>query len=75
MCLGKDYEAAMTKYCNYASNAVINGLCSVTEDLRQLLIRVAEDYGSGLENEWLELCCYFDAYGTNEQLADPIKGK
>ncbi len=74
MCLGKDYEAAVTKYCNYASNSVINGLCSVTEELRQLLLLIVEDYGSGTENEWLELCCYFDAYGTDEQLVDPIKG-
>ena len=74
MCLGKDYEAALTKYCNYASNSVINGLCSVTEELRLLLVRLAQDYGSGVENEWLELCCYFDAYGTDEQLVDPIKG-
>jgi len=75
MSLGKSYEAELVKYCSYASNASLYGLCPVTEELKELLILVANDYGSGIENEWLEICCYYDAYGTGgKQLADPIKG-
>ena len=74
MSLGKSYEADIVDYCSYASNSAIGGLCSVTEELRQLLLLVADDYGSGRENEWLELCCYYDAYGTDKELTDPIKG-
>ena len=75
MCLGKDYEADLVQYCNYASNASLYGLCPVNEELKGLLLRIADDYGSDIENEWLELCCYYDAYGTGgKQLEDPIKG-
>ena len=76
MCLGKDYEAALTKYCNYASNSTINGVCPVTEDLKDLLIKIVRDYGTSVEDEkeWLQLCCYYDSYGTDKELEDPIKG-
>ncbi len=76
MCLGKDYEAALTKYCNYASNSTINGVCPVTEDLKELLIKIVRDYGTSVEDEkeWLQLCCYYDSYGTDKELEDPIKG-
>ncbi|MBP3401656.1 MAG: redoxin domain-containing protein [Clostridia bacterium] len=76
MGLGKDYEAALTKYCNYASNSTINGICPVTEELKELLIKVALDNFGDPNNadEWLEFCCYYDSYGTDEQLEDPIKG-
>lgn len=77
MGLGKDYEASITRYCNYASNSEINGVCPVTEDLKGLLIKIAKDYGVSSEDdniEWLKLCCYYDSYGTDDELADPIKG-
>ncbi len=71
------------KYCNYASNAAVGltGYCPVTEELRECLIAIAEALGNGSfdgilpEYEWLEMCEYYDAYGTNGvQLEDPIKG-
>ncbi len=76
MGIGKSYEAALTKYCNYASNSKINGVSTVTEELKELLIQVAKDnYGDpNNENEWLEFCCYYDSYGTEDELEDPIKG-
>ena len=76
MSIGKDYEAALVKYCNYASNSQINGVCPVTKELKELLIKVAYDnYGDpDNEKEWLEFCCYYDSYGTDKELSDPIKG-
>lgn len=75
MCLGKDYEKALVRYCNYASNSTINGVCPVTEELKDLLWKIVEDYGDrDNANDWLKLCCYYDSYGTDEELEDPIKG-
>ena len=68
-------EDAILKYCNYASNSQINGVCPVNEELSALLKEVARLKGNNPhENTWLEICCYYQAYGTNEQLSDPIKG-
>lgn len=67
----------IVQYCSYASNSTIYGVSPVTEELRQLLLIISEYCGAGKtdENDWLRLCCYYDAYGTNgEQLEDPIKG-
>lgn len=76
MCLGKSYEKAVVQYCNYASNSQLGGVCTVTEELKQLLKQVAFDnFGDpDNENEWLEFCLYYDSYGTDEELEDPIKG-
>lgn len=77
MSIGKDYESAIVKYCNYASNSQINGVCPVTKELKELLLKVVKDYGIPSvddEKEWLQICCYYDSYGTDDELADPIKG-
>ncbi len=81
MCIGKPYEEALTKYCSYASNSNINGVVPVTPELEELLKKLVNDYGYYNDdsiydkNEWLLLCCYYDAYGTSGgQLEDPIKG-
>ncbi len=77
MCIGKDYEAGLVQYCNYASNSQINGVSPVTEELKELLLKIANDYGIPSvedEKEWLKLCCYYDSYGTDKELGDPIKG-
>ena len=76
MSLDKDYASRFVAFCNYASNARINGFCSVTEELKQMLIQLAAAEGNpSNENEWLLFCSYYDAYGTNgAQLQDPIKG-
>ena len=75
MCLEKDYEAKLTRYCNYASNSQINGVCPVTEELKELLLKIVADYGDATNpNDWLKICNYYDSYGTDEELSDPIKG-
>ena len=73
---GVNYYDQIVQYCNYASNAAINGVCTVDKNLAELLKKVA--YACGLEvendNQWLQMCCYYDVYGGAEQLADPIRG-
>ncbi|MBR7116418.1 MAG: redoxin domain-containing protein [Clostridia bacterium] len=67
----------MVKYCNYASNAKIGGVCTVDETLRGYLEMIAEAAGieAGNPNQWLQFCLYYDAYFTDgEQLEDPIIG-
>lgn len=69
--------AKLTDYCNYASNSKLIGYCSVTEELRGLLEHVVDTIGSEFDNpdQWLQLCCYYDAYGKDTpQLEDPVKG-
>lgn len=63
-------------YCNYASNAAIYGVSSVTPELVELLTSIVQYYGdSSNDKDWMKLCCYYDAYGTEgKQLEDPIKG-
>ena len=76
----KEYQRKydrLVKYCNYATNASIYGVSPVTEELMALLIELSQVYGVVEEEKdykWLELCCYYDSYGTDEELADPIKG-
>ncbi len=67
---------ALTSYANYSSNGTINGLCSVNQELKELLQKVSDTVGfSNDENAWLQICKYYEAYGTNGvQLEDPIKG-
>ncbi len=73
---GKDHTERLTKYCSYASNSALSGVCTVNEELAQLLKVVAQIAGfDGTENEWLKLCKYYEAYGTKgNQLVDPIQG-
>ncbi len=74
---GIDYVNELERYSNYSLNGDIYGYCSVTEELRGLLEKVAAAVGveKGNENEWLQMCAYYDAYGTDgKQLADPVKG-
>ena len=73
---GKDYKDALTQYCNYASNSK-GGLCTVNQELMDLLIKVDQAVGfdDADNNEWLKICKYYEAYGSNgKQLEDPIKG-
>lgn len=71
--LGKSYQNEAVTYCVYASNSQLTGVCPVTEELMALLKRAAGDDGRG-EAKWIEFCHYYDAYGTDKQLLDPIKG-
>ena len=74
---GKNYYEELVEYCNYASNAAIYGLCSVNQELKELLEIVAQAIGLETDNpnQWLQMCSYYDAYGTDgAQLDDPIRG-
>lgn len=73
---GHNYYEELVTYFNFASNSSLNGICTVNEELAELLKIVAQVAGfDGGENEWLKICKYFEAYGANgEQLVDPIKG-
>lgn len=70
----------MERYGTYASGSKLPGYTPVTEELATYLKRYVEMFATQAgtvagENTWLELCCYYDAYGTNgKQFEDPIKG-
>lgn len=66
----------MVNYFSYASNSQNSGVCTVNEELAQWLTLVDECAGFDLEDdyEWLKACKYYEAYGTDVQLGDPIAG-
>ena len=72
-----DFTKVMTQYASYASNSNLVGVCSVTQELYDILLIVDKVCGFYDDDnmEWLKACKYFEAYGTNGvQLEDPIKG-
>ncbi len=73
---GHNYYEDLVEFCNYASNSSLNGYCTVTKELAELLKIVADVAGfEGTENEWLKICSYYQVYGSKDaQLEDPIKG-
>lgn len=74
---GKNYQEELEKYCNYASNSNLINICTVNKELYELLKVVDQVMGfdAADENEWLKLCKYYQAYGTDgAQLEDPIAG-
>ena len=74
---GVNYYEELVEYCNYASNSAIYGLCSVNAELKDLLEKVALAIGLETDNpnQWLQMCSYYDVYGTDGiQLDDPIRG-
>lgn len=72
---GKSVYNAFILYCQYATNSSLYGYCPVTPELRSYLEEfvVQNDFITD-ENTWLQLCSYYDAYGTDSELEDPIKG-
>lgn len=74
---GHNYYEDLVQYFSYASNSSLIGVCTVNEELAELLKKVDQIIGFNDEdnNEWLKFCKYYQAYGTNGvQLEDPIKG-
>ncbi len=64
-------------YSIYAANSSIEGYSTVTYELKKILEVVVETLGQekGEENQWLQLCAYYDSYGVGvEHISDPIKG-
>ena len=73
---GHNYYEDIVEFCGYASNASLNGYCTVTKELAEILKVVADVAGfEGTDNEWLKMCSYYQVYGSDTaQLEDPIKG-
>ncbi len=73
---GHNYYEDMVQYFNYASNSNLLGICSVNKELGEYLKTVDQVAGfdDADDQEWLRLCMYYQVYGTDEQLEDPIKG-
>ncbi|MBQ8793770.1 MAG: redoxin domain-containing protein, partial [Clostridia bacterium] len=71
----EDKGLGMVTYFSYASNAKINGVCTVNKELAEMLKQLARVAGFEYDdNEWLKMCKYYQAYGPcATQLADPIK--
>ena len=68
-------SARLLKYCNYAAGSKYYGLCAVTEELKELLIKMTDAVGvDDNPNEWLQICEYYSAYGTTKQMDNPILG-
>ena len=63
-------------YANFSINGYLYGYTPVTQELREILEICVDLVGEekGNENQWLQICSYYDAYGTDEQLENPIKG-
>ena len=72
----QDASERLTQYANYASNATVNGLCTVNQELKELLEMVANTVGySNSPDAWLQICKYYDAYPDGiVSFADPIQG-
>ena len=73
---GKNYYDDMVNYFSYASNSAMNGCCTVNEELKAWLQLVDDTVGFDASDdyEWLKACKYYEAYGTQEQLRNPIQG-
>ena len=72
---GYDYQQDLVQFANYASNAKLTGYCTVTKELAELLAILDDVIGfDGHEMEWLKVCKYYNAYGTESELEDPIQG-
>ena len=73
---GHNYYEDMVNYFSYASNSAMNGICTVNEALADWLRMVDDTTGFDATDdlEWLKICKYYEAYGTDSQLRDPIQG-
>ena len=74
---GVDYAEKLEEYCNYASNSNLINICTVNQELYDLLVVVDKVMGfnDADDMEWLKLCKYYQAYGTGGvQLEDPVAG-
>ncbi len=73
---GHDYVTDLTPYAAYAANSPMQYYAPVTEELKQILEIIVPFRGNlGTPEEWLQVCRYYEAFGTNgKQFEDPIKG-
>ena len=73
-----EYADVIEKYAQYASNSTI-GYCPITEELKvalkAIVTSMGEEDAADPDKQWLELCVYYSAYGTNGvELSSPIVG-
>ncbi len=73
---GVNLYETLVNYCNHSINGTLYGFSPVTEELKQILEAAADIVGleKNNPNQWLQACSYYDAYGTDKQLEDPVKG-
>ena len=74
---GVDYQPQLEQYCNYASNSNLINICTVNQELYDLLhiVDQAVGFDDADDKEWMKMCKYFQTYGTSgAQLEDPIAG-
>ncbi len=73
---GVDYAERLEVYSNYANNSNLYGICPVNQELYELMQMVdkAVGFDDADDMEWLKACKYYQVYGTNEPLENPIKG-
>ena len=73
--LGETYYDEVVDYFNLASNSQLAGVVTVNAEIAEILKYVAATLGAeDHDKEWLQMCLYYDAYGTDGQLEDPIAG-
>ena len=75
---GVDYNKLVEEYAVYASNSEI-GYTPVTKELadglKQIVKALGDAKAANNPNQWLELCVYYSAYGTDgEELGLPTIG-
>ena len=73
---GQNIYDTFVDHFSHASNAQISGVCAVSQGLMEFLTIVDDTAGFDTEDplEWMKLCRYYEAFGTEEQLSDPIAG-
>ncbi len=77
---GVNVFTQLEKYGTHASNSKMYGYTPITEELKNYLVQYTNDYRrtvgkAASENLWLQLCCYYNAYGPDvKQLENPIMG-
>lgn len=73
---GRNIYDENVDFFSYASNSQLSGIRPVTEELKEFLELVDSCCGFDETDtqEWLKACRYYEAYGTDQQLSDPIAG-
>ncbi len=76
---GEEWADRLVEYCNYSYNGYMQGYVGVTQELKELLQKVTDLFGIGneaaREQEWLEICCYYDSYPESAPaMQDPTAG-
>lgn len=70
---GFDYSDLYNEYCWIATNSD-NEYVPVNEELKFLLQLFVDYHGNGYENEWLEICLYYERYNMPQEEVDPVRG-